>query len=155
MIAKKTLGQHIEQGLTYLADRGYQIQRENREHNDESISLGLVSDADKLRMLKADLYRKARAGGEVGDLVAAIETLETSLQLEFQRQNTLEAVAARFCTSCFLIVIGATILSFPTTWICGSNQSRVCQNSKAISTTVVSQFLKPKRLNKVLPANLK
>jgi len=143
MIAKKTLGQHIEQGLTYLADRGYQIQRENREHNDESISLGLVSDADKLRMLKADLYRKARAGGEVEELCSAIEILETSLQLEFQRQNTLEAVAARFCVSCFLIISTVTILSFPATWICGSSQSRVCQNSRAISSFVTGQFKEP------------
>lgn len=159
-MSKKSFGEHIEDGLSLLGDgfssfgeRIYKIHRESREHNDESISLGLISDTDKLRMLKADLYRKARAEGNVKDLVSAITTIEASLYQQFQRDNTLEAVASRFITSLFLVGITAVTLSFPITYACGHSQSHFCRNSGVLTDWVTSEFQKPQPV-KVLPLDL-
>ena len=150
-MVKKTLGQHLEDGLTHLAERGYQIQQEKREL-EETLALGLIPDTEKLRLLKQDLYRKVRSGGEVSDLVSAIcrrrqrfaiAALETSVQLEFQRNNTLEAVVSRFVTSVFLVGIAAVTFSFPVTYLCGHSQAPFCRNARALADSVVGEFQEP------------
>ena len=141
-MVKKTLGQHLEDGLTHLAERGYQIQQEKREQ-EETLALGLIPDTEKLRLLKQDLYRKVRSGGEVSDLVSAIAALETSVQLEFQRNNTLEAVVSRFVTSVFLVGIAAVTFSFPVTYLCGHSQAPFCRNARALADSVVGEFQEP------------
>ncbi len=156
MANKKTLGEHIEQGLTNLANRGYQIQQSNREWQEENISLGLIPDHDKLRMLKAELYRKVRAGGDVTDLASAIATLENSIHREFQRKNTLEAVTARFITSLFVISIASVTLSIPVTYACGHSQSNLCRNSRGLTDWFISEFQEPQsvKVPRTIPANI-
>ena len=59
---KKTFGTHIKDGLTGLGDGIHRAVMEAKDHELETIKLGLISDEDKLRMLKRDLYDAARVG---------------------------------------------------------------------------------------------
>ena len=91
MIDKTTLAQHIEYGLTHIADRIYQIHSEVKDRELETISLGLFPDEEKLKHLKADLYRKARSRGDSQDiqnLTIAIATISNQLETERKHRNS-------------------------------------------------------------------
>ncbi len=60
---KKTFGTHIEDGLTFMGNGIHRAVMEAKDHELETIKLGLISDGEKLRMLKRDLYEAARSRG--------------------------------------------------------------------------------------------
>ena len=69
---KRTFGQNIEDGLTELGDGIHRAVMEAKDHELETIKFGLISDDDKLRMLKRDLYEAARVGN--ADRVAVLRS---------------------------------------------------------------------------------
>ena len=69
---KKIFSSHIEDGLTFLGNGIHRAVMEAKDHELETIKLGLISDDEKLRMLKRDLYEAARVGN--ADRVAVLRT---------------------------------------------------------------------------------
>lgn len=111
MTAKKSFGQHVEDGLTFLGDAHIK----GKDHELETLKLGLLTDEEKLRMLKQDLYRQARGDRDSINIRLAIETLEDSLDRKLQRQvitNVMPIPLLDTFVSVVRLVFGSGFLLF-------------------------------------------
>lgn len=143
---KKIFSEHIEDGLTFLGDGIHRAVMEAKDHELETIKLGLISDDEKLRMLKRDLYEAARVGNadRVAVLRTAIATISNQLEAERKHRNSPVEFTIGICNSIILLAILATFISFPATWVCGKNQSQACQVSRVIPSVISKFFSEPK-----------
>lgn len=145
---KTTLGQHIEYGLTRLGESIRESVKANLDGELMDIKLGLMSDEEKLRFLKQDLYQAARGRGSsehIENLKCAIATIEESIDRKHRRDTEPVATINSFiCTGValsFLIVC----FSLPVTALCQQSRSPFCNTSRQITNTVFSQFQSPQK----------
>ncbi|MDF5716336.1 MAG: hypothetical protein PUP93_21265 [Rhizonema sp. NSF051] len=146
---KKTFGQHLEDGLTFMGDGIYNAVKESKDHELQTIKLGFISDEEKLKMLKRQLYQSAMGRGDseyITNLRSVITTLSNQLENERNYQNTLSYHIYGILNSAILLAILAASLSFPMAWGCGvaKNQSQACQVSRVIPYSVIKFFSEPK-----------
>uniref|UniRef100_A0A0C1R7G3 Uncharacterized protein n=1 Tax=Tolypothrix bouteillei VB521301 TaxID=1479485 RepID=A0A0C1R7G3_9CYAN len=135
-------------GIENFGESIYRTIKESREHHEESVSLGLISDDEKLLLLKAELYRQARlTEGKINNLVSAIATLEQVKQAEFDRKQSelkqrlsfpsqLEAT----CSLAIVLVIALIAGSYFATYKCGKSRSQFCSNARVIPTQIEMFF---------------
>lgn len=146
---KKTFGQNIEDGLTFLGDGIHRAVVEAKDHELETIKLGLISDEDKLKMLNQELYRAAtgRANPEhIHSLRTAIATISNQLETERNHRNSPTEQLYGILNSIILLGILGFSLSFPMAWSCNliSSQSKACQVSRVIPYSVIRFFSEPR-----------
>ena len=146
---KKTFGEHVEDGLTFMGDGIYNAVKESKDHELETIKLGFISDEEKLRMLKRDLYESARgrANSEhIQNLRSAINTLSTQVENERTYRNSLGYQLTGILNSIILLSTLTAFFSFPATWTCNvfKNQSQACQVSRVIPSKIFQFFNEPK-----------
>lgn len=72
------LSEALYKGLTNLGESLRKINKDKQDFELESINLGLVSDDVRLRILKQELFRNARAGKDTKELREAIKLLLSS-----------------------------------------------------------------------------
>jgi hypothetical protein len=139
--------QHIQTGLTDLGSGLDRIHKRHIEHYEESISLGLISDIDKLRMLKAELYREVRLSNpnqaKISNLTSAIQTLEEIKHAEetrkFERLKhsyTFPVQLEVFTNTTIFLAIALVIISYLGSNTCGNSRSQFCSNARLIPTQV-------------------
>lgn len=149
-----TFGEHIRDGLTNIGISMQRIAAEVRKRHQEAIALGSIPDDQKLEHLKAELYRRARAGESTVQIAEAIETL-LSVQAQAEKhQNTLEAQLDRVVTAMLFLTGTLIAFSFPASWVCGGSQSPICQKSRFFHNVIVRQFQEPPRPSHILPKKL-
>ena len=146
---KKTFGQHLEDGLTFMGDGIYNAVKESKDHELETIKLGFISDEEKLRMLKRDLYEAARSRANpehIQNLRNAINIISQQLETERTYRNSLGYQITGILNSIILLGILAASFSFPMAWGCGviKSQSQACQVSRILPSTTIKFFSEPK-----------
>ena len=145
---KKIFSSHIEDGLTFLGNGIHRAVMEAKDHELETIKLGLISDDEKLRMLKRDLYEAARVGNadRVAVLRTAIATISNQLETERNHRNSPTELMFGFLNSTILLGLLAAFLSFPSTWVCDalSSHSQACQSFRVIPGAISRFFSEPK-----------
>jgi hypothetical protein len=145
-------GQHIERAFTNFGLSLENMQQRHHDWNEESKALGLISDEDKLKLLKAQLYRAATGKTyditEIQRLTDAIEILEDIKQAEFdrkletQRLNlTLPAQLNQSLNAFLVFGLLAVIGSYAIAPICGNSRSQFCINARVIPIQI-EQFFK-------------
>ncbi|MEC4811891.1 MAG: hypothetical protein SAK29_01295 [Scytonema sp. PMC 1069.18] len=120
------------------------------EHQRESEQLGFISDEDKIRILKRELYEQSRLYAtpertqRLEYLRDAIDCLEAIREAEFQRKydvrKWVDDVLSLTLLGGLTVVITAYLASFG----CGSNNSNFCEYSRHI-TTEINTFFQPKQ----------
>ena len=145
---KRTFGQNIEDGLTFMGNGIHRAVMEAKDHELETIKLGLISDEEKLRMLKRDLYDAARVGNadRVAVLRTAIATISNQLETERNHRNSPVEQIYGILHSSILLAILAASFSFPMAWSCNvfHSQSKACQVSRIIPMATIKFFSEPK-----------
>ncbi len=146
---QKTFGENIESGLTNLGDRIHDAVKEARDNELEHIKSGWISDVEKLKMLKRDLYAAVRGRGDteyIQNLRSAIATLSNAVETERTYRNSLSYQITGILNSIILLLVLGAGLSFPATWICddSNNQSSACKVSRAIPTATFKFFTEAK-----------
>lgn len=149
MQTKKSLGQHIESGLSNL---GYYIHKTVIDSKDHELQnwkadqkLGYMSDLDKLKLLKRYLYEAAtsRANAEyIKCLRIAIDSISEQIENARRYRNSLGYQVSGILNSIILLSILAAFFSFPATWVCNisKSQSQACQVSRVIPMTTFQFF---------------
>lgn len=143
--------QYLETGLTTLDAFLRQIVPKIRQHHDENVVSGLVSDEDKLKYLKAELFRRVRDNKPIDDTTKAIALLLEIQTLKDSRNNSPGVQIDNLIVSTFWLGIAVTTLSFAATWSCGSSQSPFCQRARIIPNIIVRQFQEPTKPKSLLP----
>ena len=146
---KRTFGQNIEDGLTFLGDGIHRAVMEAKNHELETIKLGLISDSDKLRMLKRDLYEAARSRANpehIQNLRSAIATISQQLENERNHRNSPTELMFGFLNSIILLGLLAAFVSFPVAWTCDgfNSHSQACEGARVIPKVTVRFFKEPK-----------
>ena len=146
---KKTFGQNIVDGLTILGDGIHRTVVEAKDHELETIKLGLISDNEKLRMLKQDLYQAARSRANpehIQNLRIAINTISNQLETERNHRNSPTEQIYGILNSIILLAILAASFSFPLAWSCNlfHSQSKACQVSRVVPYSVLKFISEPK-----------
>ncbi|MFL9467108.1 MULTISPECIES: hypothetical protein [Scytonema] len=143
---------HIEIGLTNFGQNLNSIHQRHIEHHEESISLGLIGDEEKLRMLKRELYCEVRLSSpdpqKILNLTSAIETLEQLKQAEFDRKQaqlkhsyTFPVQLEVFTNTTIFLAIALVIVSYLGAFTCGNSRSQFCSNARVFPSQV-EQFFK-------------
>lgn len=146
---KKTFGEHIEDGLTFMGDGIHRAVKETRDHELEYIKSGWISDVEKLKMLKRDLYEAARSHAtaeHIQNLTRAIATISNQIETDRNYRNSPVYQIYGILNSIILLSILAAFFSFPATWVCNvsKSQSKACQVSRVIPTATLQFFSEPK-----------
>lgn len=124
------------------------IIKRHHDWNEESKALGLISDSEKLKILKAELYCESRKtyvsdNSKQQRLIEAIEHLEEIKQSEFNRklaereQNlSLPSQLEATCKFINLLALALVIISYLGSYTCGNSRSQFCSNARLIPTQV-------------------
>lgn len=134
------LPESIYTGLTNLGngiDRAIEKQiawnRENRE-------TGLLPDEEKLRLLKYDLYRDARAGKDTSELRKAINILSKEIERETAFSSSLTNQLNTFTNTVLVVGVSAIVGSFLVTGLGCRNQSKFCADTANVSNSITKYF---------------
>ena len=90
------LSEAIYNGLTNLGESLRRMNIDSKNHELESIKLGLVPDYEKLRMLKQKLYCEVRLGKDTKDLREAIHLLRKEVDRQVKARVFYEESLAYF-----------------------------------------------------------
>lgn len=118
-----------------------EIIKRNHEWHEESIALGLISDEEKLRMLKRDLYSEVRLSNpnqqKILNLTSAIQLLEEIKNAELNREREILKLKLTFwgqfneiCNVVLILGIFLVIGSFANQFICTNLNSQLCNKSR-------------------------
>ena len=102
---------------------------DSKNHELESIKLGLVPDYEKLRMLKQKLYCEVRLGKDTKDLREAIHLLRKEVDRQVKGRVFYEESLAYFFRDIILFAALAGGFSIFTTFtvnICSNRNSQYC-----------------------------
>ncbi|MUG99783.1 hypothetical protein F7734_48930 [Scytonema sp. UIC 10036] len=141
------LFEHIDTWLTEVVEAVQYMQQRNHDWNEESKALGLISDDEKLKMLKADLYCEARSSVsdsmKLQKLTSAIEVLEEIKLAEFNRQQaklkhrySFPVQLEVFSNIFIMLVITLVLGSYFAAYKCGNSRSQFCAKARVIPTQV-------------------
>ena len=144
MNSSKKVGTYIEELITHISNEMIRV----KDHDLEYIKLGLMSDPEKLRVLKQELYRASisRANTEhISNLKTAINLISQQLENERQFQGSFTYQMYGIFNSIILLSILATGFSFPMAWTCNliNSQSKACQVSRVIPYSLIRFFSEP------------
>jgi hypothetical protein len=113
----------------------------DEKHRQESVSLGLIPDKDKIRLLKAEMYRFVRSGRPVDNHVKALNVLLRSREIDDKRPYSwgeqLASVVSLACTLGLIGLGGAVILNIS----CLTTQTPFCKDVRATSANVIEYFM--------------
>lgn len=143
-------GEHLFNTVIGSLDKINDMIKQHKAWNDESISLGLISDEDKLKTLKRELYWEVRLSNpnqaKISNLTQAIQTLEEikhaqeTRDLEHRKLNlTLPAQLNQSASAFLLLLFLAVVGSYAVAPICGGNQSRFCGYARS-TVYSINQF---------------
>ena len=155
---KKTFSSHIEDGLTFMGDSIHRAVISAKDHELETIKLGLISDDEKLRMLKRDLYEAARVGNAervevlnraisfAGARLGNRHSFSQQLETDRKHRNSPTEQIYGILNSIILLGLLAAFFSFPATKVCDalSSHTQACQISRVIPTAISRFFSEPK-----------
>jgi hypothetical protein len=147
-----SFGQRIENTVLGSLNKIDDMITRHKQWNDESVALGLIEDSEKLRVLKAELYRLVRLDNpnqqKILNLTSAIEHLEEIKQAEFNRKLetqklnlTLPAQINQSLNAFLVFGLLAVIGSYAIAPICGNSRSQFCINARVIPIQI-EQFFK-------------
>ncbi|KAB8315337.1 hypothetical protein SD81_032675 [Tolypothrix campylonemoides VB511288] len=111
------------------------------EFRAESIKLGLIPDEEKIRQLKAEMYRFVRVGRPVDDHVKALNVLIRYEEIKERKPYLLgEHLSSllSFTFSIGLMTVGIGILLHGG---CIGNQTDFCKDVRGVSANVVRYFM--------------
>ena len=123
------LSEAIYNGLTNLGESLRRMNIDSKNHELESIKLGLVPDYEKLRMLKQKLYCEVRLGKDTKDLREAIHLLRKEVDRQVKARVFYEESLAYFFRDIILFAALAGGFSIFTTFtvnICSNRNSQYC-----------------------------
>lgn len=110
------------------------------EFRAESIKLGLIPDEEKIKQLKAEMYRFARCGRPVDDHVKALNVLirheETKEKRPYLLGEHLSSLLS-FAFSIGLMTVGIGMLLHGG---CIGNKTDFCKDYRGFSTQVIKYF---------------
>ncbi|MUG99817.1 hypothetical protein F7734_49120 [Scytonema sp. UIC 10036] len=146
-------GEHIENTVLGSLDKIDDMLKRHKEWNDESASLGLISDDEKLRMLKAELYREVRLSNpnqqKIINLTQAIQMLEEIKQakeareLEHRKLNlTFPAQANAILNTSALFAVLLVIGSYAASFTCGNALTPFCGYARSV-VYPINKFFSP------------
>ncbi|MUH00824.1 hypothetical protein F7734_54570 [Scytonema sp. UIC 10036] len=147
-----SFGEHFENAVTAFVDKIDDMIKQHKQWNDESAALGLISDDEKLRMLKRDLYCEVRLSDpnqqKIINLTAAIQTLEEikhaheTRELEHRKLNlTFPAQANAILNTSALFALLLVIGSYITSFTCGNALTPFCGYARSV-VYPINQFFK-------------
>ncbi|MFL9458387.1 hypothetical protein AB0758_46150 [Tolypothrix bouteillei VB521301_2] len=147
-----SFGEHFENAVIGFVDKVDAIIKRNHDWHEESIALGLITDSEKLKMLKAELYREVRLSNpnqaKISNLTSAIHTLEEIKHAEearkFERLKhsyTFPVQLEVFTNTTIFLAIALVIVSYLGAFTCGNSRSQFCSNARVFPSQV-EQFFK-------------
>ncbi|MFL9458072.1 hypothetical protein AB0756_39545 [Tolypothrix campylonemoides VB511288_2] len=147
-----SFGEHFENAVIGFVNKIDAIIKRNHDWHEESISLGLISDDEKLRTLKRDLYCEVRLSNpnqqKIINLTQTIQTLEEIKHAEearkFERLKhsyTFPVQLEVFTNTTFFLAIAVVMISYLGSFTCGNSRSQFCSNARVIPSQV-DQFFK-------------
>jgi hypothetical protein len=98
--------------------------------------MGVVSDDEKLIILKQQLYRMARAGEATNDLRRAIDCIQEGLDAQNREKNSFSSQLSGFTNSLILAAFLTTGLSYAVTKNCGDYSSHLCRDARVIPDAI-------------------
>ncbi|MUH00081.1 hypothetical protein F7734_50540 [Scytonema sp. UIC 10036] len=124
----------------------------HRDWNEESTALGLISDEEKLKMLKRDLYCEVRLSNpnqqKILNLTGAIQTLEEIKhdaelrKLEEAKLNlTMPAQINQILNGSLAFILLIVVSSYPVSFACGNALTQFCGYARSV-TYFVNQFFR-------------
>lgn len=136
-----SFGEHFENAVTVFVDKVDAMIKRHHDWNEESISLGLISDDEKLRMLKAELYREVRLTSpnttKIQQITDAIQLLEEIKNAEETRHNERLKLKLSFwgqlnevCNVAIFLSIAILISSYIGYYSCGNNKNLFCNQAR-------------------------
>lgn len=97
---------------------------------------GLISDYEKLIILKQQLYRAARNNEDTAELCRAIDCLQEGLDSEMREKNSFNSQLSGIINSLILAAVVATGLSYAVTKNCGNFNSQLCRDARVIPSAI-------------------
>lgn len=117
----------VSNSITYLTSLERQKVKED---------LGLISDNEKLVILKRQLYCAVRANQPTTDLRRAIDCLQEGLDAEMREKNSFNSQLSGITNSLILIAILAIGLSYTVTKNCDGFNSQLCKDARIIPNAI-------------------
>lgn len=148
----------IREGLQMIAEE----MRNNRESQERDKLEGYLTDEDKIRMLKIDLYKRSRCGFLAESDVKYIEQLRKTIallsnEIDYKRQRDYSLVTILNEGARTFLGLGmlAVVASYAVQWsgACKYVNSEFCRNSRIIPNAVERYFydepalVNPERFN--------
>jgi len=112
------------------------------EFRAESVKLGLIPDEEKIRQLKAEMYRFARAGRSVDDHVKALNVLIRHEEIKERRPYLLGEHLSSLLSFTFSIGLMTVGIGMLIHGGCIGNQTDFCKDYRGFSTQVIQYFTK-------------
>ena len=112
----------------------------DEKYREESKSLGLITDDEKIRLLKAEMYRFARSGRPIDNHVKALNVLirheENKESRPFTWGEQLSSILNVLCGLGLMSLGSAIIFNVG----CIPNNSAFCEDVKGVSANVIQYF---------------
>lgn len=111
------------------------------EFRAESVKLGLIPDEEKIKQLKAEMYRLTRGGQPIDNHVKALSILLKSRKINDKRPYSWGEQLASVLSLVFtlgLLGLGSTVIF---NFSCLNNQTAFCKDVRGVSTNVVKYFM--------------
>lgn len=136
--------ERIESFAQGIVNAYWKHQKERWEHESESIRLGLITDEEKLKILKEYLFSRVHGDRDISNLIQAIATLENSIQAKYQRDNDFIGKLNEIVNSSIVLLFLATSISYFALGACGDSKKPICSSSTQIARYFNKQFSEPK-----------
>ncbi|WP_166482507.1 hypothetical protein [Scytonema sp. UIC 10036] len=150
---KVSFGEHLENTVLGSLDKIDDMIKRHKEWNDESVALGLISDDEKLRTLKADLYREVRLRQPNQELILnltqAIQMLEEikhtkeTRELEHRKLNlTFPAQINGILNTSLAFILLIVLGSYAASFTCGNALTPFCGYARSV-VYPINKFFSP------------
>ena len=139
------LGEQMEKRLIRLRAALERIAADDRKHQQERQLQGLISDAKKLELLKAELFTRIKTGMPTQEVTKAIKLFLEMEKRSEARNQMFSAQGNTLLRTVLLLGMATTALSILITFPCGSSRAPLCQTARTIADAVVWEFQEPSR----------
>ncbi|BDA76595.1 hypothetical protein CAL7716_107610 (plasmid) [Calothrix sp. PCC 7716] len=132
-------------GLTNLGAFIKEAKQDQIEHEQSIYKTGWVSDSEKLRLMKYELFSSTRARSDsdyLFQLRCAIDTLSKEIDREHRRQNSLVNQLNKIAKSVIGLTALATVGSYAVslTGVCNHVNSKFCRDARIIPYAIERYF---------------
>lgn len=132
-------------GLTNLGAFIKEAKQDQIEHEQSIYKTGWVSDSEKLRLMKYELFSSTHARSDsdyLFQLRSAIDTLSKEIDREHRRQNSLPNKIGGIAKLCIGMLAAATLGSYAVqlTGACNHVNSKFCDDARKIPYAIERYF---------------